>query len=58
MWRGYVLDWDRKPGGHGHSREWLAQILRKDRAECLRRAKINARLAVRLRRRNLMEFLP
>lgn len=51
VWRRYVLDWDSKPGGYGHSRRWLIEVGRHDRANLMRRARINIRLAQRLRRR-------
>lgn len=35
MWREYAQDWDRP----GLAREWVEQILRVSRSECLRRAR-------------------
>lgn len=41
MWRKYAMAWDRDD-------TWVSHILRISRAECLRRARINIRLAKRL----------
>lgn len=50
MWRDYAMAWDRpnRPGIVG--REWMKQVLKISRSECLRRARINLYLAARLRR--------
>lgn len=55
MWRRYILDWDGKPGGYGYSRRWLVEIGHYSREGMLRRARINIRLAQRLRRRPAKE---
>lgn len=39
MWRKYAMCWDRQPNPYGHSLEWMRQIFRIDRAECIRRAR-------------------
>jgi hypothetical protein len=44
MWRRYARQWDQPD----HS--WVEKILRVSREECLRRARINVRLARRLNR--------
>lgn len=51
MWRRYALDWMRVPGGYGYPPGWLDQVLRVDLAGCLRRSRLNVRLARRLRLR-------
>jgi hypothetical protein len=48
MWRAYAMEWD-LPAWHVR-RRWVEMILRRSRADCLRRARINLYLARRLRR--------
>lgn len=48
MWRRYAMDWD-LPDGYGRG-AWVRQILRHDRADCLRRVRVNLYLARRTRR--------
>jgi len=48
MWREYARDWDRQ----GLPRDWVEQILRKSKEECLRRCRVNIYLAKRLNRIN------
>lgn len=44
MWRKYAVEWDSVNPG------WVQQVLRVPRSECLRRARVNVRLARRLNR--------
>lgn len=54
MWREYVMAWD---GRRGPERQaWVETILGISRAECLRRAWTNARLARMLNRRPRARF--
>lgn len=39
MWREYAQAWDGKPTSSGVGREWVRNILRTSREECLRRAR-------------------
>ena len=48
MWRGYVRQWDSPEGSL--QRGWVEDVLRHNRADCLRRVRINLYLARRLRR--------
>jgi len=51
MWREYAMAWDGRPTSiTGVGREWVEKILQVSRDECLRRARINVRLARRLNR--------
>lgn len=54
MWREFAMAWDGKVTRDGLGREWMEQILKLSREECLRRSRINVRLARRLNRRNLV----
>lgn len=51
VWREYAQAWDGKKTTNGVGRQWVAQILRIPRAECLRRARVNVYLARRANRR-------
>lgn len=51
MWRRYVRDWDGKSGGYGYDQGWLIAVGRHNREELVRRARLNVKLAARLRRR-------
>jgi len=55
MWRNYALAWDGKPNSNNVDRGWCSTILKIPRDECLRRARINLRLAHRLNRRASMK---
>lgn len=51
MWREYAQAWDGKLTTTGCGRQWVENILRIPRAECLRRARVNVYLARRMNRR-------
>jgi hypothetical protein len=51
MWREYARAWDGCVTPTGMDREWVRQVLRVSRDECLRRARVNVYLARRLNRR-------
>ncbi len=51
MWRKYAMEWD---ACKTYSVGWLENVLRVSREECLRRARINVRLARRLNRMERM----
>ena len=55
MWREYTQAWDGKPTPTGIGRKWVETFLGISRSECLRRARINVRLAHRLNRRAAMK---
>lgn len=48
MWRCYAADWNLPDWNH--RRGWVEKVLRRNRAECVRRARVNLYLARRLRR--------
>lgn len=50
MWRRYAMDWDLPL--QALRRKWVESILRVSRAECIRRARVNLRLAHRLNNRS------
>jgi hypothetical protein len=52
MWREYAQAWDGKITSSGADRPWVEKILRIQRAECLRRARVNVYLARRLNRKS------
>lgn len=47
MWRKYAAEWD------GPDTSWVANVLQKSKAECIRRSRANVYLARRLNRRRL-----
>ena len=51
LWREYAMAWGGRKTSTGVGREWVEKILRISRAECLRRAWINVRLARRINER-------
>ncbi len=50
MWREYAMAHDGRITRNGIGKEWVKQILRISRAECLRRARVNIYLAKRANR--------
>jgi len=48
LWREYAMAWDGRRTTSGVGRDWVEKVLRISRAECLRRAWINVRLARRI----------
>lgn len=48
VWRRYAMEHDEPPGSL--RRRWVEEILRHDRADCLRRCRVNLYLARRARR--------
>lgn len=50
IWREYAQAWDGKKTPNGIGRDWVEQILRVSRSECMRRARVNVYLARRLNR--------
>lgn len=53
MWREYAMAFDGRPTKTGVDRQWLERVAKLSRTECMRRARINSRLARRLNRRAL-----
>ncbi len=49
MWRKYAMEWDLPTTDL--RRRWVESILQISRADCVRRARVNVRLARRLNRR-------